>query len=57
MTVLEAIGLAWVIFTSALSTIAIVYLAFLGFKTVLGVELKKAAEVPAQVKEMFKIAR
>jgi len=58
MTIYEAVGMAWVIFTSALATVGILYLAFIGLK----VTLEKAQEaketnVPVEVKEMFKIAR
>jgi hypothetical protein len=54
MSIFEAIGLAWVIFTSALATVAIVYLAFVGLKVIV---LSKKDDVPVEVKEMFKIAR
>ena len=58
MSIYEAVGMAWVIFTSALATVSILYLAFVGLK----VTLKKQQElensdVPVEVKEMFKIAR
>jgi archaellum component FlaF (FlaF/FlaG flagellin family) len=58
MSIFEALGLAWVIFSSALATVGILYLAFVGLK----VSLDKAREaketdVPVEVKEMFKIAR
>ena len=58
MSIYEAVGMAWVIFTSALATIAILYLAFVGLKVVLTKEQEsKDGDVPAEVKEMFKIAR
>jgi hypothetical protein len=59
MTIFETIGMAWVVFTSALATVAIMYLSFVGLKVV----VKKAerdsetVNVPVEVKEMFKIAR
>jgi hypothetical protein len=58
MSIYEAIGMAWVIFTSAIATVEILYLAFVGLRTV----LKKQedvhdSDVPVEVKEMFKIAR
>ena len=56
MTIFETIGMVWVIFTSAFATVAIIYLAFVGLKTVLNREPKES-DVPAEVKEMFKIAR
>jgi hypothetical protein len=58
MSIYEAIGMAWVIFTSAIATVGILYLAFVGLKTVMN--RPKAlldSDVPAEVKEMFKIAR
>ena len=58
MSIYEAVGMAWVIFTSALATIAILYLAFVGLKVVLSQEQEsKDGDVPVEVKEMFKIAR
>lgn len=55
MTIFETIGMAWVIFTSALATVAIIYLAFVGLKVV--INTAKDGDVPVEVKEMFKIAR
>lgn len=58
MTIFETIGMAWVIFTSALATLAIIYLAFVGLKVVINKEAEaKDSDVPVEVKEMFKIAR
>ena len=58
MTIFETIGMAWAIFTSALATVAIIYLAFVGLKVVIiKVSESKDGEVPVEVKEMFKIAR
>lgn len=58
MSIYEAIGTAWVIFTSAMATVAILYLAFVGLKTVTNKPKEvQDSEVPAEVKEMFKIAR
>jgi hypothetical protein len=56
MTVLETVGLAWVIFTSTLATIAVVYLAFIGAKALMG-RYVRDSEVPVEVKEMFKIMK
>jgi UPF0716 family protein affecting phage T7 exclusion len=57
MSIYEAIGMAWVIFTSAIATIGILYLAFVGLKTVVRrQEEVRDSEVPVEVKEMFKIA-
>lgn len=59
MSIYEAIGTAWVIFTSAIATVEILYLAFVGLKTVTNKQhdVREADNVPAEVKEMFKIAR
>ena len=58
MSIYEAIGMAWVIFTSAIATVEIMYLAFVGLRTVLKTrEDARDSDVPAEVKEMFKIAR
>ena len=60
MNIFETIGLAWVIFTSALASVAIIYLSFVGLKVVLrkdGKEETESVNVPVEVKEMFKIAR
>ena len=58
MSIYEAIGMAWVIFTSAIATVGILYLAFVGLKTVVRrQEDGQDSEVPVEVKEMFKIAR
>jgi hypothetical protein len=58
MSIYEAIGMAWVIFTSALATVEILYLAFVGLRTIIKKhEEVPDSEVPVEVKEMFKIAR
>ena len=56
MTIFETIGLAWVIFTSSLATVAIIYLSIIGLKVLLRKE-QKDVDVAVEVKEMFKIAR
>ena len=58
MSIFEAIGLTWVVFTSALATVGVLYLAYVGFMTL----IRKRQDgqdgvVPVEVKEMFKIAR
>jgi hypothetical protein len=55
MSIYEAVGLAWVIFTSATATAGILYLAFVGLRTVINKRTRD--EVPVEVKEMFKLAR
>ena len=58
MSIYEAIGMAWVIFTSTIATIEVLYLAFIGLKTVTKRhEDVRDSDVPVEVKEMFKIAR
>jgi hypothetical protein len=58
MSIYEAIGMAWVVFSSAIASVAILYLAFLGLKSVTGKQRDfRDTDVPVEVKEMFKIAR
>jgi hypothetical protein len=57
MSIFEAIGMAWVIFTSALATVGILYLAFLGLKLHLKQQQAIGSNVLTEVKEMFKVAR
>ena len=57
MNIYEAIGMAWVIFTSALASVEILYLAYVGLKTIACKPQTRDAEVPVEVKEMFKVAR
>ena len=55
MSIYEAIGLSWVIFTSGIATVGILYLSFVGVKVM--VRRHQVREnVPVEVKEMFKIA-
>jgi len=58
MSIYEAIGMAWVIFATALASMEIIYLAFIGLRTVMNNQVESATKnVPLEVKEMFKIAR
>jgi threonine/homoserine/homoserine lactone efflux protein len=58
MSIYEAVGMAWVIFASALATVGILYLAYIGLRITLSKVLEgKESDVPVEVKEMFKIAR
>ena len=57
MSIYEAIGTAWVIFTSAIATVEILYLAFVGLRTIVNKQEARDSDVPVEVKEMFKIAR
>jgi len=57
MSIYVAIGMAWVIFTSAIATVEILYLAFVGLRTILKKQEEvRDSDVPVEVKEMFKIA-
>ena len=58
MSIYEAVGMAWIIFTSALASVAVIYLAFVGLRVVMNKEQEaKDTDVPVEVKSMFKIAR
>ena len=58
MSIFEALGMAWVIFSSALATVGILYLAYIGLRvTVVEAQEDEESDVPVEVKEMFKIAR
>ena len=58
MSIYEAMGLAWVIFASAIASVEILYLAFIGLRTVTNKYREgRDTDVPVEVKEMFKIAR
>ena len=57
MSILETIGLVWVIFTSTIATVAISYFAYVGLKATVVKAARENPHVPVEVKEMFKIAR
>jgi hypothetical protein len=57
MSIYEAIGMAWVIFTSAIASVEILYLAYVGLRTIVNKPEARDSDVPVEVKEMFKIAR
>jgi hypothetical protein len=60
MNIFETIGLAWIILTSSLASVAIIYLSFVGLRVVIQKNPREATEsvnVPVEVKEMFKISR
>ena len=58
MSIYEAIGMLWVIFTSAIASVEILYLAYVGLRYILNKHQEaRDSEVPVEVKEMFKIAR
>ena len=58
MNIFETIGMAWVIFTSAIGSIAIFYVSYVGLRATLNAADKNGtAKVPVEVKELFKIAR
>jgi len=56
MNIYEAVGMAWIIFTSAIATLEIVFLAFLGLKTLFNANTGDS-HLPAEVKQIFKITR
>lgn len=56
MNIFETIGMAWVILTSALATIAIFYLAYIALRS--AARRTETDDNPLKVvKEMFKLAR
>jgi threonine/homoserine/homoserine lactone efflux protein len=58
MSIYEAIGMVFVIFTSAIASVGILYLAYVGLRTLLNKpEEAREGDVPVEVKEMFKITR
>ncbi len=59
MSIFETIGMAWVIFTSALASFAIIFLSYVGLKVVIDKDARETetVNVPVEVKEMFKMAR
>ena len=58
MSIYEAMGMAWVIFASAIASVEILYLAFIGLRTVTNKHREGGdTDVPADVKEIFKVAR
>jgi hypothetical protein len=56
MSIYEAVGMAWIIFTSSIATLAIVFLALVGLKTLVN-KCWLTTDIPTEVKEMFKISR
>ena len=57
MSIYETIGMAWVIFASVGASIEVLYLAYVGLKTIMNKQNISDANVPIEVKEMFKISR
>ena len=58
MNIYEAIGMAWVIFTSAIASVELVYLAHVGMRSLINKHQEaRDNDVPVEVKEMFKVAR
>jgi hypothetical protein len=55
MSIFQTIGLTWIILTASLATVAIFYLAYLGLKFLINKE--KDPDVPAEVKQVFKVTR
>jgi hydrogenase-4 membrane subunit HyfE len=57
VNVYEAVGLTWIILTSLLATVGILYFAYVGVK--ISIKMHQGAianEIPAEVRKMFKIA-
>jgi hypothetical protein len=57
VNVYEAVGLTWIILTSLLATVGILYFAYIGVK--ISIKMNQGAidnEIPAEVRKMFKIA-
>ena len=50
VTIYEAIGTAWVIFTSAVASVGIFYLAFIGLKSKLTTPYASEQEAPRRVR-------
>jgi hypothetical protein len=57
MSILETVGMVWVIFTSTIATVAIIYFAYVGLRATVLKATADNPEVPSEVKEMFKVAR
>jgi hypothetical protein len=57
MSILETVGMVWVIFTSTIATVAIIYFAYVGLRATVLKATADNTEVPSEVKEMFKVAR
>jgi hypothetical protein len=58
MSIFEALGMTWVIFTSTIATIEILYLALLGLKAYVKKQREtRNGDVLAEVKEIFRITR
>ena len=59
MNVYEAVGLTWIILTSLLATVGILYFAYIGVKISIKIHqgaIANETEIPAEVRKMFKIA-
>jgi hypothetical protein len=57
VNVYEAVGLTWIILTSLLATVGILYFAYIGVK--ISIKMNQGAidnEIPAEVRKIFKIA-
>ena len=54
MNIFEAVGLTWIILTSLLATVGILYFAYVGVK--ISIKMHQGDEIPAEVRKMFKIA-
>ena len=58
MNIYEALGLTWVVFTSGLATIGLLYFAYRGLKlSIKKIEDGSSTEIPEEARKTFKIAR
>ena len=58
MSIFETVGLAWVIFSSTMASIAILFLAYIGLKSLLlRADQDGSFKLPAEVKNLFRLAR
>jgi hypothetical protein len=58
VSIFETVGLAWVIFSSTMASIAILFLAYVGLKSLLlRAEADGSVKLPVEIKNLFKLAR
>ena len=56
MNVYEAVGLTWIIFTSLLATVGVLYFAYVGVKiSIKNHQVASANEIPEEGRKIFKI--
>jgi hypothetical protein len=58
VSIFETVGLAWVIFSSTIASIAILFLAYIGLKSLLlRADQDGSFKLPVEVKNLLKLAR